>query len=151
MVIRNTLSRFINSDGQELVEFAMTLPILALLVFGIFDLGRVVYYFSAMQNSAREGARYGVVIYGVELLPGEEDPEVRVISRTKERTIGIAPSELNVTVNSDCDYVKVNVGYIFDPIIPFIGNININTSSHLQRERWLAGIGQVDEYCTPGL
>ena len=143
MVIRKTLSRFINNDGQELVEFAMTLPILALLVFGIFDLGRVVYFYSAMQNSAREGARYGIVN------PWQED---LVRTRTKERTIGIAPSDLNLTVdvNYTCEYVKVNVGYIFDPIVPFIGNININTSSHLQRERWLAGSGEADQYCSPG-
>ena len=39
-----------------MVEFAITLPILALLVFAIFDLGRVVYFYSSMQNAAREGA-----------------------------------------------------------------------------------------------
>ena len=120
----------------------MTLPILALLVFGIFDIGRVVYFYSAMQNSAREGARYGVV------KPWQENS---VISRTKERTLGISPSELNVAVIYDCDYVKVTVSYTFDPMMPFIGNIPISTSSHLQRERWLAGSGQADQNCTPGL
>jgi hypothetical protein len=94
-----------------------------------------------MQNSAREGARYGAVN------PWQED---LVRTRTKERTLGIIPSELTVLVNYDCDDVKVYVGYSFDPITPFIGNHYISTSSYLQRERWLAGIGQVDENCTPG-
>ena len=124
-----------------MMEFAITLPILALLVFGIFDLGRVVYYFSAMQNSAREGARYGIVN------PWQVNS---VINRTKERTLGISPSELGVVVNYDCDHVKVSVSYTFDPMIPFVSDIPISTSSHLQRERWLAGIGQIDENCTPG-
>ena len=132
------MSRFINNKGQELMEFAMTLPILALLVFGIFDLGRVVYFYSAMQNSAREGARFGIV------KPWQVNS---VISRTKERSLGISPSELNVSVNYDCEYVKVTVEYTFDPMIPFIGNIPISTSSHLQRERWLLGQGEPDVNC----
>ncbi len=132
---------FKKEDGQELMEFAMTLPILALLVFGIFDLGRVVYFYTAMQNSAREGARYGAVN------PWQQN---LVESRTKERTLGIGASELIVAVNYDCDYVKGKIDYTFDPITPFIGNIPISTSSHLQRERWLAGIGEVDANCTPG-
>ena len=142
MVIKIITSLVKGDRGQDMMEFAITLPILALLVFGIFDLGRVVYYFSAMQNSAREGARYGIVN------PWDANS---VISRTKDRTLGISPSELNVVVNYDCDHVKVSVFYTFDPIIPLIGNIPISTSSHLQRERWLAGNGQADEDCQPGL
>jgi hypothetical protein len=126
--------------GQDMMEFAITLPIIALLVFGIFDLGRVVYYFSVMQNSAREGARYGVVN------PRQSNS---VISRTKERTLGIDPSELNVVVNYDCNHVKVTISYTFDPMIPFFEDIPISTSSHLQRERWNADI-EPDKSCKPG-
>ena len=47
--------------GQTLVEFALVIPIFLLLAVVIFDLGRGVYYYSAVHNAAREGARYGVV------------------------------------------------------------------------------------------
>lgn len=142
MVKLRKLGRSDMQRGQELMEFALILPILAMLVFGIFDLGRVVYFYSAMQNAAREGARTGVVN------PWQQN---LVVSRTKERTLGIDPADLSVAVNYDCDHVKVQVGYTFDPFTPFLGNFNISTSSHLQRERWLAGNGQVDQNCTPGL
>ena len=49
------------SSGQSLLEFAIILPILLLLVMGVFDLGGGIYYYSAIQNAAREGARYGAV------------------------------------------------------------------------------------------
>jgi hypothetical protein len=45
--------------GQSLVEFALIIPIFLLLMVVIFDLGRAVYYYSAIHNAAREGARYG--------------------------------------------------------------------------------------------
>ena len=48
-------------SGQSLIEFALTMPLLLLLVMGVFDLGRSIYYYSAVHNAAREGARFGAV------------------------------------------------------------------------------------------
>ena len=47
--------------GQALVEFGLALPILILLLVGIFDLGRAVYAFNTVNNAAREGARLAIV------------------------------------------------------------------------------------------
>jgi hypothetical protein len=47
--------------AQSLVEFAILLPVFILIVLGIFDLGRVIYTYSALHNAAREGARYGII------------------------------------------------------------------------------------------
>ena len=47
--------------GQSLFEFALTLPIFLLLVFGLVDLGRGFYYYNLLANMAREGARYAIV------------------------------------------------------------------------------------------
>lgn len=44
--------------GQSLVEFAIALPLLLLILVGIVDVGRVLYYAIALQTGAREGAAY---------------------------------------------------------------------------------------------
>jgi len=44
-------------DGQTLVEFALVLPIFLLVVFGLLDVGRLVFTNSALSQAAREGAR----------------------------------------------------------------------------------------------
>ena len=126
-MIKPIINKARRSSGQELVEFAMTLPILAILVIGILDLGRIVYLYSAMMNAAREGARYGVV---------HPHASPAVLDRTEERTLGIDPSELNTSVNYSCERVLVSITYEFDPWIPLFGNLPISTSSQLQRERW---------------
>lgn len=46
------------SSGQSTVEFALVLPLLALIVMGMIDLGRVFYTYGALANAAREGARF---------------------------------------------------------------------------------------------
>ena len=50
-----------HSRGQALTEFALVLPIFALLVFGLIDVGRAVYVNNAASQAAREGARWGSV------------------------------------------------------------------------------------------
>ena len=47
--------------GQTLVEFALVLPVLMLLVFGMLEFGRVLSTWLIVHNGAREGARYAAV------------------------------------------------------------------------------------------
>ena len=47
--------------GQTMVEFALALPIMALLIFGAVDFSRFMLAYLAVSNGAREGARQGIV------------------------------------------------------------------------------------------
>jgi Flp pilus assembly protein TadG len=47
--------------GQALVETALVLPIILLIVIGLFDAGRAVFAYNAATNAAREGARLAIV------------------------------------------------------------------------------------------
>src|SRR5687767_3574299 len=44
--------------GQAVVEFALIVPLLALLTMGVVDFGRIFYSYETLANAAREGARY---------------------------------------------------------------------------------------------
>jgi Flp pilus assembly protein TadG len=50
--------------GQGLTEFALVLPILAILLFGIIQFGIIFGGYNALINSVRETARYGSVCVG---------------------------------------------------------------------------------------
>lgn len=47
--------------GQALVEFALVAPLFFLLLFGIVEAGRFVFYYETLNNATREGARYAIV------------------------------------------------------------------------------------------
>jgi Flp pilus assembly protein TadG len=49
------------SRGQALVEFALVFPIALIVLFGIFDVGRLVFVYTGLTNGAREGARLAIV------------------------------------------------------------------------------------------
>jgi Flp pilus assembly protein TadG len=47
--------------GAAVVEFAIVLPILLLLIFGIIEFGILIYNKQVLTNASREGARAGIV------------------------------------------------------------------------------------------
>ena len=54
-------SRFRDHSGQALVEGALTLLLLFVFLFGIFEVGRLLQVQQALTDAAREGARRGIV------------------------------------------------------------------------------------------
>jgi hypothetical protein len=46
--------------SQALIEFALVSPVLLLLLFGVVDLGRAIFYYDTISHAAREGARTAV-------------------------------------------------------------------------------------------
>lgn len=47
--------------GQTLVEFALVIPIVLLLMLGLFDLGRIVFINNTLSDGARHGARNATI------------------------------------------------------------------------------------------
>jgi Flp pilus assembly protein TadG len=68
MTSRNRSS---GEDGAELIEFALVLPLMLLVMFGIIDFGLLFQRYLVVTNAAREGARVAV-------LPGYTNADVQV-------------------------------------------------------------------------
>ncbi len=49
------------SSGQSMIEFALVLPMLLVLVFGIIEFGNAWRHYQLITNTAREGARIAVL------------------------------------------------------------------------------------------
>ncbi len=130
--MRNT-QKYEKTHGQSLVEFALTLPLLLLLVFTFLDLGRAVYYYSAVSNAVREGARYASVT-PLDLYCGIGDTtcdtdrtEVKDVVKNYSIAVAIDDSNIEVTEpapdSTDPPYVMVQATYEFTPITPFLAQI----------------------------
>jgi hypothetical protein len=48
-------------QGQALVEFALTIPILLMMIFGVIDIARTVFALSQVIDASRQAVRYGIV------------------------------------------------------------------------------------------
>ena len=68
-------SRFIDEDeGQNLVEFALLLPLLMYILMGIMQFGLIFATYLTINNASREGARWGsIYIYDNTLSQAQND------------------------------------------------------------------------------
>jgi len=55
------LPKIDNTRGNALIEFALVLPILLLVLFGITELGRMIMTTNVLNTASREGARLAAV------------------------------------------------------------------------------------------
>lgn len=92
--IRQGFDIFINrlekKPGQAFVEFALALPILLMLLFGIIEFGRLMQAYLAMENGARFAVRYAVT--------GTYDPKYCAEAAT---ALGLTDDD-NADGNLDC-------------------------------------------------
>ena len=51
------MRRLREQKSQALIEFALVSPVLLLLLFGVIDIGRAIFYYDTLNHAAREGAR----------------------------------------------------------------------------------------------
>ena len=58
---RSSASPASEARGAVLIEFALSLPLLLLLIVGIFDFGFLFQQYAVLTNAAREGARMAVL------------------------------------------------------------------------------------------
>ena len=81
-------------QGQTMAEFALVLPVLAILLFGVIQFGITFNNYLAVTDAVRAGARQAAVARY--LPPGER--EAKVTARVYASADGLDTSKLEVTV-----------------------------------------------------
>ena len=66
-----------SQEGATLVEFAIILPLLLLLIFGIIEFGLFLFNRHVITNAVREAARAGIVVR----IPRLSDDDIKTIAR----------------------------------------------------------------------
>ena len=97
-----------NERGQTMVEFALVLPILCVVLFGILQFGALYNDYVTLTDAARVGARRAAVS---RLAP---NPSAAAESATRGAAAGLTQSKLQVAVSSTWkqgDPVKVTTTY----------------------------------------
>jgi hypothetical protein len=96
-----------SEKGAELVEFALTFPLLLLVCLGIIDFGLLFQQYQVINNAAREGARVAVLGFA----------EVDVQTRVGQYLLGtgLTPASATTTMGAA---TLVNVGGTCMTVIP---------------------------------
>jgi len=121
--------------GNAVVEFALVLPILLALVFGITEFGRAWMTVNVMSTAAREGARLAVVTAPDVAAVRARVTQVLTAARITATTINVtgpAPADVmrrvTVTVNANFTVFSGRV------IGPFRGTIPLSATATMRHE-----------------
>jgi hypothetical protein len=110
------------TDGQSAVEFALTAPLLLMLIFGVIELGIMFSIYVGMTNSAREAARAGAVYQynGTPFLSTDTTAQSKIDAERKKYITQIITETIHPVV--DPTTVKPTIIYtstaIVDPDMP---------------------------------
>lgn len=114
--------------GQAIVEFALAIPVFVLLVFGLLDVGRLVYINNAVAQAAREAARWGSVQSRSQDATSRAtiaDEAIRSLAAVPAPTATVTCEESGVT-GAGCqsgDFLVVNVESQVQMLTPVIGQL----------------------------
>ncbi len=132
---RKLVSFIGRNRGQSVIEFALVLPLLLLILFGITEFGRAWMTLNILTSAAREGCRLAVVT-------GPDVPAVTARVTQVCNSAGVTPSSVTVAgpaANDPERRVTVTVATVFR-VIPgqilgtFSGTFPLRATSVMRHE-----------------
>ncbi len=129
--------------GQGLVEFALLVPVLFMLLFGIIEFGRLYMTKISLRHTVQEAARFAVT--GNVLPDSTGAPMSRTVSIQQMIVRGAPHLDIDPSLiylnpangGAPGALVQVGVEYDFKFIMPLLGNrgsLRIQTSSTMKNE-----------------
>jgi hypothetical protein len=99
---------FHSERGQSMTEFALVLPLMVVLLFGIIQFGITFNNYITLTDAVRAGARKGAVSRH------EQDPVGVTVDQVRRAATDLKPADLQVSVESSWtsgDEVRVSASY----------------------------------------
>lgn len=83
-----------SESGASAVEFALLLPVLMMILFGIIEFGFALYQQAILTNASREGARLGIV----QSVPAITTAQINAAIDNYLTPTGINPTNVSRTI-----------------------------------------------------
>lgn len=116
-----------SEKGQSMVEFALTIPIVLFLLFGIVDFGRVFHAYLTIDHAGREGARAAaignssgyvetVILDASNSLYDFSNSNITIGEEKVTEGTGTSAKYAVITLNYSVDFITPFLNVIFSPI-----------------------------------
>lgn len=149
------LRRYFKSQrSQAMTEFALIAPVLLLMVFGVVDFGRAIYFYTTINQAANEGARVAVR----DSDPEPNNTDVQAAVEQKAQATVLAPACANgpipvLNLGNSSTYPSANTGWIYITEAPapsaYESNPPPNAPAGFNSPANVAGCNPVNPACNP--
>lgn len=132
----STTSQRRSSKAQAIAEFALSLPILLLIVAITIDFGRVYFFDLSIRDASFAAARYAG------MNPFDDSGIKSAAANASNGVLTTTNVTISTPANTTCDGASrvsgcpmtISVSYVFAPITPFISSL-IGSSITLNRSQ----------------
>ena len=100
--------------GQGMVEFALMLPIVLLMIYGLMEMARLMQAYLTIQHAAREGARYAIT--GQSTTGVVADRPSSIVSKTRDAATGLQIASSSDTPNVEPGNNPFYLDVSLDPV-----------------------------------
>lgn len=128
--------------GAAVVEFAIVAPLLFALILGSIEFGRIMMVMEHLSNSARAGARAGVVPGGSNStitsavnaalsnagITGAQNPVIKVNGQSVDASTAVTGDQISVTVSISANSVS------WLPVMQFMAGKTLSETVVMRRE-----------------
>ncbi|NKX43191.1 TadE/TadG family type IV pilus assembly protein [Roseicyclus persicicus] len=111
-----------DTGGAVAVEFALVFGCLILLVFGVFEFGRAIYYGNAVEVLGDQAARFSILSDDCAL---SQDAEAVL----RGNGFGVIGQALTIVPASGANGHVLSLDYTFDLIVPIYGDSTVTVSA----------------------
>jgi Flp pilus assembly pilin Flp len=120
----SALRRFLRDrSGAVAVEFAIVGSVLLLLVFGVFEFGRAIYYRNLVEVLTDEAARSSIL--SADCVPTQD-----ALSDIRDFEFGLVGDAFTIVPASGANDFVMSVSYSFDLIVPIYGDSLITMTAN---------------------
>lgn len=109
-----------SASGSTLIEFALTLPLLALMLFGIIQYGFIFAAYTTVRNASAVAARYATLTSPAPTQAQVEALAKQAVGPMLDPTKATPTANMNTTVGGLPGAKSVQVQYTLKLIIPFV-------------------------------
>lgn len=148
-----------NMSGQSLIEFTLLLPLLFLMVMGLFDIGRAVFYYATLNTAVREGTRFAIVqsdcdyksnpgdcsgsyldSYPLDCQNATSTANINICNEIRDKYFNIGElSSSTITIDhltssADKRLIDIRIDFLYEPITPGLSlmtNLNMQVNSQM--------------------
>ena len=125
--------------GAAAIEFAIVAPVFFMLIFGMFEFGRMLMVQQVLTNAARSGARIAVIdgASSAEVISTIQEYLDNASIDPQDVTISVNPSNLSQTDTGDAITVSLSVPFTDVSWLPspwFLSNRTLQASCTMRRE-----------------
>jgi Flp pilus assembly protein TadG len=115
--------------GIVAAEFALSLPIVIMLLLGLIEVGRIVYTQTALSFAAQEGTRFAIVREGEVTTDDIEEYAASRLLGVVDQNLAVFAATAPVDPDTGTSLITIEVSMEYRPWFPYIPGFTLAADS----------------------